>query len=301
MERILDDILTTHVGPNDTYSISENAAYVPHNPRQHTDLDPETNTVTVDIAHPHFGDIVRKLWALKRIPKPVNESGTKLHEVLYDNSKSEVRTFQRNDIYVEGERGLFATSAFSPGEPIFIEKGYKFSYGDAGFVIGAVVLLDEGFDSKLSKRKWYPQGHSSPYLCFTDAEWTQAICRGLFALYPVGVLVSGSKPPTQQGLFCHFSMVNHSCEPNACFAFDGDGDVHVYALKNIEPDEEITFRYSHIHGHLDGETYRADDDGCSAWVCECGHTMEQRSQKLLKEVLFAKGCIERYGNDLKGQ
>jgi SET domain-containing protein len=63
-------------------------------------------------------------------------------------------------------------------------------------------------------------------------------------------------------------IINHSCEPNACLRQRCD----LYALRDIKPDEEITFDYATSVGVNDPWTLR----------CNCG---SKNCRKLLGNVL----------------
>ncbi|NOK35858.1 SET domain-containing protein-lysine N-methyltransferase [Corallococcus exercitus] len=57
--------------------------------------------------------------------------------------------------------------------------------------------------------------------------------------------------------------INHSCEPN-CQSLIDKGHIHIYALRTIEPGEELTYDYAYER------TPEMDPDAESLYVCRCG-------------------------------
>ncbi|WP_375760748.1 SET domain-containing protein [Corallococcus exercitus] len=57
--------------------------------------------------------------------------------------------------------------------------------------------------------------------------------------------------------------INHSCEPN-CQSLIDKGHIHIYALRTIEPGEELTYDYAYER------TPEMDADAESLYVCRCG-------------------------------
>ncbi|RKH06434.1 SET domain-containing protein [Corallococcus sp. CA053C] len=57
--------------------------------------------------------------------------------------------------------------------------------------------------------------------------------------------------------------INHSCEPN-CQSLIDKGHIHIYALRTIEPGEELTYDYAYER------TPEMDDDAEGLYVCRCG-------------------------------
>ncbi|VDO11380.1 unnamed protein product [Rodentolepis nana] len=50
--------------------------------------------------------------------------------------------------------------------------------------------------------------------------------------------------------FCIYptiSFINHDCNPNACLAFTANGGAYLYALRQIEPGEEISISYGYYY------------------------------------------------------
>jgi hypothetical protein len=64
--------------------------------------------------------------------------------------------------------------------------------------------------------------------------------------------------------------INHSCEPN-CEAVTERRHIWIYALRDIEPGEELTYDYS-LTGDDDLET-RASQYGCHCGTSSCRGTM----------------------------
>ncbi|RKH34542.1 SET domain-containing protein [Corallococcus sicarius] len=57
--------------------------------------------------------------------------------------------------------------------------------------------------------------------------------------------------------------INHSCEPN-CQSLIDKGHIHIYALRTIEPGEELTYDYAYER------TPEMDDDAEGLYLCRCG-------------------------------
>ncbi|MBN8226778.1 SET domain-containing protein-lysine N-methyltransferase [Corallococcus macrosporus] len=57
--------------------------------------------------------------------------------------------------------------------------------------------------------------------------------------------------------------INHSCEPN-CQSLIDKGHIHIYALRAIEPGEELTYDYAYER------TPEMDADAEALYVCRCG-------------------------------
>ncbi|MCY1034077.1 SET domain-containing protein-lysine N-methyltransferase [Corallococcus sp. BB11-1] len=57
--------------------------------------------------------------------------------------------------------------------------------------------------------------------------------------------------------------INHSCEPN-CQSLIDKGHIHIYALRAIEPGEELTYDYAYER------TPEMGDDAEGLYVCRCG-------------------------------
>ncbi|WP_223635424.1 SET domain-containing protein [Corallococcus sp. EGB] len=57
--------------------------------------------------------------------------------------------------------------------------------------------------------------------------------------------------------------INHSCEPN-CQSLIDKGHIHIYALRTIEPGEELTYDYAYER------TPEMDEDAEALYVCRCG-------------------------------
>lgn len=57
--------------------------------------------------------------------------------------------------------------------------------------------------------------------------------------------------------------INHSCEPN-CQSLIDKGHIHIYALRTIEPGEELTYDYAYER------TPEMGDDAEGLYVCRCG-------------------------------
>jgi SET domain-containing protein len=58
-------------------------------------------------------------------------------------------------------------------------------------------------------------------------------------------------------------FINHSCDPN-CQAFIEGDRIFIYALRTIEPDEELSYDY----GYERSEDMDAEDE--ARYVCRCG-------------------------------
>lgn len=57
--------------------------------------------------------------------------------------------------------------------------------------------------------------------------------------------------------------INHSCEPN-CRSVTRRGRVHIYAIKDIAPGEELTYDYNLTREGI------SDDEARTRYVCRCG-------------------------------
>lgn len=57
--------------------------------------------------------------------------------------------------------------------------------------------------------------------------------------------------------------INHSCEPN-CQSLIDKGHIHIYALRTIEPGEELTYDYAYER------TPEMGDDAEGLYLCRCG-------------------------------
>lgn len=57
--------------------------------------------------------------------------------------------------------------------------------------------------------------------------------------------------------------INHSCEPN-CQSLIDKGHIHIYALRAIEPGEELTYDYAYER------TPEMGDDAEGLYICRCG-------------------------------
>ncbi len=57
--------------------------------------------------------------------------------------------------------------------------------------------------------------------------------------------------------------INHSCEPN-CHAVTKRGRVHIWALRDILPGEELTYDYTLTREGI------GDDEAYSRYACHCG-------------------------------
>ncbi|NBD08695.1 MULTISPECIES: SET domain-containing protein [Corallococcus] len=57
--------------------------------------------------------------------------------------------------------------------------------------------------------------------------------------------------------------INHSCEPN-CQSLIDKGHIHIYALRAIEPGEELTYDYAYER------TPEMDAEAEALYVCRCG-------------------------------
>jgi SET domain-containing protein len=64
--------------------------------------------------------------------------------------------------------------------------------------------------------------------------------------------------------------VNHSCEPN-CFMRVTHGQVIIYAMRDIEPGEELTLDYR--------ETYHDDSKLCRCGAPSCHYTLNPPKQR----------------------
>ncbi|VDN98437.1 unnamed protein product [Rodentolepis nana] len=79
--------------------------------------------------------------------------------------------------------------------------------------------------------------------------------------------------------FCIYptiSFINHDCNPNACLAFTANGGAYLYALRQIEPGEEISISYGYYYFSHYSTPFRKDtlkarylfDCKCTA-CCNC--------------------------------
>lgn len=57
--------------------------------------------------------------------------------------------------------------------------------------------------------------------------------------------------------------INHSCDPN-CEAVLSEGEIHIVALREIVPGEELTYDYGY---RLEGESM---DEAVRKYPCQCG-------------------------------
>lgn len=85
--------------------------------------------------------------------------------------------------------------------------------------------------------------------------------------------------PTAQGLFILLSRFNHSCIPNASMRMGKGDSISCVAIKDIRPDEEITFCY---YGHSNTSSVtRAINPSISSEIAKRAF-QESPSTKLVK-------------------
>lgn len=299
----LDDPFLIVVGPDDDFRLNDLETLDKHysfgDPIPPNPTSPE---VTVDIANPKFDVIEKSLFFLGRKVRPVHESGRELVKLIYKSDVIEERRFKRNPAFVGGERGLFAKAAIVKGQPLLVEKGLTFILKGGPNLLASAVLLDKTLAEKLSRRKRY--GFTQcPYDCFDQDEWNEAMGRAMVALVGIGHAMEG-EIAERGGLLPILGTLNHSCTPNACYAFDENEIAYVFALRDIEPGEEITVQYGLINGHERefGEVLDDDEEDYDTldlmWTCGCGIAISTRSTAYSRGVAFAKQCIARYRSDL---
>jgi hypothetical protein len=296
MLKRLDDPRVTVIGVDDAVSVDHQNVKIPI-----PDVD-SSDVVTVDIAHPEFAEIIKCLRYLGRSFRPVNESRKPLHWLYFKSNSIEERRFKRNQLFIGGERGFFATEPIRKGQPILVEKGYTFPLDGSGTTpIGCIVLLDKELSENLSRKKEYDH-NASPVFGVSDAQWSEALSRGMTSSTGIGHPMEG-ECPTDLGIFRWFGLINHSCTPSACFSYDDEGVVHVFAWRDIKKGEEITIQYTMVHGHEEEyeDPWDEEDEDVMKhrWKCKCGITGLERCNTIAESVAFAKLCIARYSEDLK--
>lgn len=60
-------------------------------------------------------------------------------------------------------------------------------------------------------------------------------------------------------------LINHSCEPN-CEMVDEDSRLYLYALRDIEKGEELSFDYGYDIGHYLDHPCRCGKPGCVGYI-----------------------------------
>ena len=90
-------------------------------------------------------------------------------------------------------------------------------------------------------------------------------------------------------------FINHSCDPN-CEAVNEDGRIFIWALKSIQPGEELTYDYAY------GSDGRITKKLMEKYACYCG-TEECRGTilKLNKRSRNGKNGRKRYGANSNGK
>ena len=58
-------------------------------------------------------------------------------------------------------------------------------------------------------------------------------------------------------------FINHSCAPN-CKSVTRRGRVHIWAIRDISPGEELTYDYNLTRDGV------GDDEACTRYACRCG-------------------------------
>jgi len=79
-------------------------------------------------------------------------------------------------------------------------------------------------------------------------------------------------------------FVNHSCDPNA-YSKDDGGVISLFALKRIEPGQEICFHYS-VNGRSDWEMVCAcKSDYCTRRITGNFHKLPEWQKRRLQKAL----------------
>jgi len=309
--KALDDLSVTHIGADDRLIINDKdelaKRFLQRDPVPTPCSHQTQDCVTVDIANERFDDILHCLNYLGRPIKLAHDTERELHKLFYLSDCLEVKTFHKRDpLYLGGENRLVAKENISRGTPLVIERGFTFAISAGPTAIGCAVLMDKEFSDELPRLNKYDYCRS-PLVNVSDTEWSEAMGRGVMHGSVIGHSMQGELP-TKNAVFRWFTMLNHSCKPNACYSFDGDGDVYVFALRALEAGEEITVQYTMTNGHEsefdDPPMEEGDEDDELAsyrWSCDCGQSGKEREERYCHGILFAKQCISRYGADLKRQ
>lgn len=78
-------------------------------------------------------------------------------------------------------------------------------------------------------------------------------------------------------------FINHSCDPN-CETINDDGRIFIEAIKNIQPDSELTYDYNFpVEGKLDMEQIRLYP--CKCGSKKCRGTILKTTRKKVEKVL----------------
>ena len=303
--KALDDFNITHIGADDRFII-KNKDYLAKRLLQRdpspTPFPHETeDCVTVDIANDRFEDILHCLNYLGRPIRLTHDTGRELHKLFYLSESLTVKTFHNRDPkYLGGEKRLVAQQAITRGTPLLVEKGFSFAISAGPASVGCVVLMDKEFSEELPRLKQY-DSYKSELSNVSDTDWSEAMDRGIMAGCVIGHSMQGELP-TRNAVFRWFTMAKHSCNPSACYSFDNDGDVTVFALRNIEQGEEITVQYTIANGHEDEFNEAIEEEDTPRNLnCNCGQSLNEREKLYCQGIMFAKQCIARYGGDLKRQ
>lgn len=71
--------------------------------------------------------------------------------------------------------------------------------------------------------------------------------------------------------------INHSCEAN-CETIDDDGKIWIAAMRDIEPDEELTFNYCYDLDDYKAHPCRCGSNQCVGFIVSEEHHDEVRAQ-----------------------
>ncbi|VDL17639.1 unnamed protein product [Hymenolepis diminuta] len=96
------------------------------------------------------------------------------------------------------------------------------------------------------------------------------------------------------------SLINHSCNPNACLVFTANGGAYLYALRPIESEEEITISYGYYYFSKKSVIYRrALLKDRYLFECKCTACVQFWVPYRLTEILLCSVCKWRYLSDDK--
>jgi SET domain-containing protein len=83
-------------------------------------------------------------------------------------------------------------------------------------------------------------------------------------------------------------FINHSCQPN-CEAIDEDGRIFIFAMKNIQPGNELTYDYQYARSE-DDEPHEESIYPCYCGAPRCrGTILEPRKRRKSKTPGRGKG------------